>query len=82
MPGPFVSIGCNVMLTPGAAGAPDMGVITVIPQATLTVGGMPVAVRRSVGSTSGRADGGGTIVAARTTSPTEQVCPARARMSP
>lgn len=48
MPGPFASIGCNVMLTPGAAGAPDMGVITVIPQATLTVGGMPVAVAGSI----------------------------------
>lgn len=36
------------MLTPGAAGPPDMGVITVIPQANLTVGGMPVAVTGSL----------------------------------
>jgi uncharacterized Zn-binding protein involved in type VI secretion len=48
MPGPFVTIGCNVMLTPGAAGPPDMGVITVIPQANLTVGGQPVAVAGSM----------------------------------
>lgn len=48
MPGPFVTVGCNVMLTPGAAGPPDMGVITVIPQANLTVGGQPVAVAGSM----------------------------------
>ena len=48
MPGPFVSIGCNVMLTPGAAGPPDMGVITVVPQAGLMLGGMPVAVSGSI----------------------------------
>jgi hypothetical protein len=48
MPGPFVTLGCNVMLTPGAAGPPDMGVITVIPQAGLTLGGMPIAVSGSI----------------------------------
>lgn len=48
MPGPFVSIGCNVMLTPGASGPPDMGVITVVPQATVILGGMPVAVTGSI----------------------------------
>lgn len=48
MPGPFVTIGCNVMLTPGAAGPPDMGVIMVIPQATLTMGGQPLAVAGSI----------------------------------
>jgi uncharacterized Zn-binding protein involved in type VI secretion len=48
MPGPFVTLGCSVMLTPGAAGPPDMGVIMVIPQATLTMGGQPVAVTGSI----------------------------------
>jgi uncharacterized Zn-binding protein involved in type VI secretion len=48
MPGPFVTIGCNVMLTPGAAGPPDMGVIMVVPQATLSMGGQPVAVTGSI----------------------------------
>jgi hypothetical protein len=37
-----------VMLTPGAAGPPDSGVIVQIPQAAVTVGGMPVAVTSSL----------------------------------
>lgn len=48
MPGPPVTIGCAVVLTPGAAGPPDFGVITVIPQAIVTVGGMPLAVGGSI----------------------------------
>ncbi|HEY64193.1 MAG TPA: hypothetical protein G4O02_06435 [Caldilineae bacterium] len=48
MPGPPVTIGCAVMLTPGAAGPPDTGVITVIPQFTVTAGGMPLAVTGSI----------------------------------
>ena len=48
MPGPPVSIGCAVMLTPGAAGPPDTGVITVIPQVLVTAGGMPLAVIGSI----------------------------------
>lgn len=36
------------MVTPGASGPPDTGVITVIPQAGLTMGGMPVAVTGSI----------------------------------
>lgn len=44
MPGSPVSIGCAVVLSPGAAGPPDSGVITVIPQAAVTAGGMPLAV--------------------------------------
>jgi uncharacterized Zn-binding protein involved in type VI secretion len=36
------------MITPGAAGPPDMGIISVIPQACLMMGGMPVAVTGSV----------------------------------
>ena len=48
MPGPPVSIGCAVVLSPGAAGPPDSGVITVIPQAAVTAGGLPLAVVGSV----------------------------------
>ena len=43
MPGPPVSIGCAVILTPGAAGAPDSGVISVVMQTVLTANGMPLA---------------------------------------
>jgi len=43
MPGPPVSIGCNVLLSPGAAGPPDSGVITTILQSFVTAGGMPLA---------------------------------------
>lgn len=48
MPGPPVSIGCAVVLTPGAAGPPDSGVITMIPQTALTAGGQPLAVTGSL----------------------------------
>jgi hypothetical protein len=44
MSGSPVSIGCAVVLSPGAAGAPDSGVITVIPQTILTASGQPLAV--------------------------------------
>ena len=48
MPGPPVSIGCSVLLSPGAAGPPDSGVILVVPQAIATANGMPLAVSGSV----------------------------------
>lgn len=48
MPGMPVSIGCAVLVTPGAAGAPDSGVIVSIPQAIVTAGGMPLAVSGSI----------------------------------
>ena len=48
MPGPVVSIGCSVQLSPGAAGPPDSGFITGILQATVVAGGMPVAVTGSL----------------------------------
>jgi hypothetical protein len=48
MPGPPVSIGCAVLRSPGAAGPPDSGVITVIPQSFLTAGGQPLAVAGSL----------------------------------
>jgi hypothetical protein len=43
MAGPAVSIGCAVTLTPGAAGPPDSGFITVITQTAVTASGMPLA---------------------------------------
>jgi hypothetical protein len=48
MPGPPVSIGCAVVLSPGAGGPPDSGVITSIPQAFMTAGGQPLAVAGSL----------------------------------
>jgi len=36
------------LLTPGAAGPPDSGVITVILQTVATAGGMPLAVTGSI----------------------------------
>jgi uncharacterized Zn-binding protein involved in type VI secretion len=48
MSGPPVSLGCAVMLTPGAAGAPDSGMITVITQVALTANGQPLAVTGSL----------------------------------
>jgi hypothetical protein len=48
MPGPPVTIGCAVLLTPGAAGPPDSGVITIITQTAATAGGMPLAVTGSI----------------------------------
>ena len=48
MPGMPVSIGCAVLLSPGAAGPPDTGVIVGITQATLTASGMPLATTGSI----------------------------------
>jgi hypothetical protein len=48
MPGPPVSIGCMVMVTPGATGVPDSGVIVGILQTCVTAGGMPLAVSGSI----------------------------------
>jgi len=48
VPGPPVTIGCAVMLSPGAAGPPDSGFITVVTQAAVTAGGMPLAVSGSM----------------------------------
>lgn len=48
MPGPPVSIGCAVVLSPGAAGPPDSGVITTIVQSFVTAGGLPLAVIGSI----------------------------------
>jgi len=43
MPGPPVSIGAMVTVTPGAAGPPDSGTIVMIPPPFITANGMPLA---------------------------------------
>jgi uncharacterized Zn-binding protein involved in type VI secretion len=43
MPGPPVSLGCAVVVTPGAAGPPDSGVIIAVTQTAVLAGGLPVA---------------------------------------
>lgn len=48
MPGPPVTIGTSVLLTPGAAGAPDSGTILVIFPPLITAGGMPLATTGSI----------------------------------
>lgn len=48
MPGPPVSIGCAVVLSPGASGPPDSGFISVITQAIATASGMPLATIGSI----------------------------------
>jgi uncharacterized Zn-binding protein involved in type VI secretion len=48
MPGPPVSIGCAVVLSPGAAGAPDSGVIVAVLQTAATASGMPLATAGSI----------------------------------
>jgi uncharacterized Zn-binding protein involved in type VI secretion len=48
MPGPPVTIGCAVLLTPGAAGPPDSGVIVGILQTVATADGMPLATAGSI----------------------------------
>lgn len=45
---PPVSIGCAVVLSPGAAGPPDSGVITTILQSAVTANGMQLAVAGSL----------------------------------
>jgi hypothetical protein len=43
MPGPPVTIGCVVLITPGASGPPDTGTIIAIFPPVITAGGMPLA---------------------------------------
>src|SRR6185436_4178061 len=47
MPGSPVSIGCSVLLSPGAAGPPDSGTIIAVTQAAVVAGGLPLAVAGS-----------------------------------
>ena len=48
MPGAPVSIGCTVMITPGASGPPDTGTIIGIFPPLITAGGMPLATTGSL----------------------------------
>lgn len=48
MPGPPVSIGCMVLITPGASGPPDTGTIIGIFPPVITAGGMPLATAGSM----------------------------------
>lgn len=48
MPGPPVSIGCMVMITPGASGPPDTGTIVAIFPPVILAGGMPLATSGSL----------------------------------
>ena len=48
MSGPPVSLGCAVTLSPGAAGPPDTGVISVITQTIALANGMPLATVGSI----------------------------------
>jgi hypothetical protein len=48
MPGPPVTIGCAVLLSPGVSGPPDSGVIVSVPQVIATAEGMPLAVSSSI----------------------------------
>jgi len=48
MPGMPVTIGCSVMVSPGASGPPDMGTIVGIFQPFVTAGGMPLATSGSL----------------------------------
>ncbi|HEV3469735.1 MAG TPA: hypothetical protein VG148_10470 [Pyrinomonadaceae bacterium] len=48
MPGPPVSIGCLVTVSPGAAGPPDTGTIIAVFPPLITAGGMPLATAGSL----------------------------------
>jgi hypothetical protein len=48
MPGAPVSIGCSVVLSPGAAGPPDSGVIVAVLQTAVTANGQPLATSGSI----------------------------------
>ena len=48
MPGPPVTIGAQVMVTPGASGPPDTGTILAIFPPVITAGGMPLATSGSL----------------------------------
>jgi hypothetical protein len=48
MPGPPVSIGCMVVVTPGATAAPDTGVVVGILQGSATAAGLPLATAGTI----------------------------------
>ena len=48
MPGSPVTIGCSVMVSPGASGPPYTGAILVVLPPAITAGGMPLATSNSI----------------------------------
>lgn len=48
MSGPPVSIGCAVLLNPGASGPPDSGVIVSVLQSNAAASGLPLATAGSI----------------------------------
>ncbi len=48
MPGPPVTIGCSVLLTPGLSGPPDSGTVIFVPPGGPTAGGQPLAISGSM----------------------------------
>ena len=48
MPGPPVTIGAAVIITPGAAGPPDMGTVITIFPPVITANGLPLATAGSL----------------------------------
>jgi hypothetical protein len=48
MPGQPVTIGCSVLLTPGASGPPDTGTLVAVFPPVVTAGGMPLATTGSL----------------------------------
>lgn len=48
MPGPPVTLGCSVLLSPGLFGTPDTGTIVFIPPGGPTADGQPLAVAGSM----------------------------------
>lgn len=48
MPGPPVTIGAAVIITPGATGVPDSGFITAILPPVITASGLPLATSGSI----------------------------------
>lgn len=48
MSGPPVSVGAAVLLSPGAAGPPDSGVVVAVLQTVVVAGGMPLATAGSL----------------------------------
>ena len=48
MPGMPVTVGCMVILSPGASGPPDSGTIVAVFPPVITAGGMPLATTGSM----------------------------------
>ena len=48
MPGPPVTLGCSVLLSPGLFGTPDTGTVVFIPPGGPTADGQPLAVTGSL----------------------------------